>query len=166
MKFIALSGEHIGVALVDDSDYERLAVLPWNHKVNGRRHYARTWHRSGGRTIWTLMHRLILAVPPGMDIDHVNGNGLDNRRSNLRICTRSQNLANSRHTRGTSKFRGVSRDTSRGCWQTGISHQGKRIALGRFDTEEAAARAYDAAALELRGQFARINFPPMEAVGR
>lgn len=134
------------------------------------------WYRSNGcvqvsRTITTgygtacetyLLHRLITRVPVGRQIDHKNRDQLDNRRSNLRIATPSQNSAN-KVARGISGLKGV-HDTRRSPplkkpWAAHIQSQGKKKNLGYFATAEEAGRAYDAAALELFGEFAVLNFP-------
>lgn len=98
-----------------------------------------------------------------MMIDHKNGNGLDNRRSNLRFCTNAQNQHNQRKWGSrsgkplSSRYKGVSWHR-RGHWRAKIQAQGKRRYLGQFQSEEAAARAYDRAARELHGEFAVLNF--------
>jgi len=106
------------------------------------------------------MHRLIMGNPQGMEVDHINGNGLDNRRCNLRVVTTSQNQANQHARRGRSSFKGVFKQRSR--WRARIHVQQKGINLGSFLTEEEAARAYDAAALHYFGEHACLNFPRQE----
>lgn len=109
------------------------------------------------------MHRLIAETAPGYETDHVNGDGLDNRRSNLRPATASQNRANMGKPRRpdglshTSQFKGVSWDKDRGRWQSKITVLGKCRNLGRYDAEADAARAYDRAAFEAWGEFAVLN---------
>lgn len=118
--------------------------------------------REGGRKgKFVLLHRRILGLTdPLIKGDHRNGDGLDNLRENLRTATNQQNSQNGRsHCDSTSKYRGVSWDAARGKWTAGIGLSGKRVGLGRFDIEEDAALAYDAAARQEYGEFAKLNFP-------
>lgn len=109
------------------------------------------------------LHRLLLNPPKGLDVDHKNHDGLDNRRHNLRVATRSQNQGNRRINKAgcSSQYRGVYRECP-GKWRAQIGGGGltdTRVRLGTFTSEEAAARAYDKAALERWGEFATLNFP-------
>ena len=127
-------------AYVDDADAD-LATVCWRHS-NG---YARG---SGG-----YMHRIIASrahgpIPRGMEVDHIDGDRLNNRRANLRLCTRAQNCWNAAARGGKSKYRGVFKN--RGKWTAQIT-----INLGSYDTEEEAAHAYQKAAEEFRGEWAR-----------
>lgn len=105
------------------------------------------------------MHRVILGLPGEMDGDHRNGDGLDNRRSNLRPATAMQNSQN-QGVRKTNKagLKGVSWWGPLGKWKAGIQANGTPVHLGYFETPEAAARAYDAAARLYHGEFAKTNF--------
>lgn len=108
------------------------------------------------------LHQLILGPPPdGHLIDHRNGNGLDNRRRNLRFANNSQNMANARKSSvpKSSRFKGVHWHKCAKKWCAAVVHHGRRKHLGLFAVEEDAARAYDKAALEHFGEFARLNFP-------
>jgi hypothetical protein len=148
------------VALVDDADYEWLSAFNW---------YA--WRRPGGtfyalrkvrdpRGGWTnlRMHRAIL--PDGPETDHRNRNSLDNQRHNLRPATRSQNMANiGRPKTSTSGFKGVGWHKASGKWAAHICVEQHQHHLGLFSDAEAAARAYDKAAIESFGEFACLNFP-------
>jgi hypothetical protein len=138
------------VALVDDEDYEYLKIFSWYYQPAKHLEYAN--NKQNG-----LMHRTICFV--GMDIDfkegdvvdHVNGNGLDNRRSNLRVVTQRQNTQN-KHVFLTSKYPGVWWDKTYKKWTSQISVNGKRFFLGSHKTEEAAFNAYKQAVHELTGE--------------
>jgi hypothetical protein len=139
-------------AYVDAADYEWLSQWTW-HMLGG---YATRWEK--GRAIF--MHREILKPPKGKMVDHVNGNKLDNTRANLRTCSRPENSRNKSKPHGTSsRFRGVSYRKDCGRWYARIRFEGRLIHLGSFTDEVEAARAYDRKAVELFGEFARLNFP-------
>lgn len=147
------------VALVDDEDFGRLSEIRWHALcVKSGRVYAKATLRVGpGRYRDVLMHRLVLDAPAGLKVDHIEGIGLDNRRANLRLATHQQNLCNRRRGYGASRFVGVAQH--RGRWRAYITAHGRNQHLGLFDTEEAAARARDAAARLLHGEFASLNLP-------
>ena len=114
----------------------------------------------GNRRSRTWLHRFILDADPAFEVDHINLDPLDNRRANLRLCTRAQNEQNKPIARpGRSGFRGVAWESRRNSWRAGISFDSRMLFLGYFAECEAAARAYDEAARSLRGEFARLNFP-------
>lgn len=148
------------VAIVDAEDYERLSEFhwhatsgPWNNTVYAASQSGRTRLR---------MHRVILGLGPNdPEVDHINRNGLDNRKANLRLVSRRQNALNQSLRRTvTTGFRGASWSKSHGRWWSRIKVAGKTIHLGYFDTAEEAARAYDVAAIKYNGEFAQPNFPP------
>jgi HNH endonuclease/AP2 domain len=145
------------VALVDDDDAPAvLAAGKWYAKTDRRSTYARrtTRREDGTRTVLSL-HTFLTGWSY---VDHRNGDGLDNRRQNLRPATNEENGRNRRlHRNNRSGFRGVA--WVRGRWQARISHEGRMRYLGRYPDPVSAARAYDEAARELRGEFARLNFP-------
>jgi hypothetical protein len=157
------------VALVDDSDYERVSVLMWRAQWDGHNWYARHGKPRRGPVGLVFMHRFILGLTSGdQDVDHINGNGLDNRRNNLRIATQKQNSRNRRiPITNRTGFKGV--QVNRYCKRTQMPYlatikvNGKRIWMGPFATAEEAAHAYDAKARELFGEFARCNFSEVAA---
>lgn len=152
---------HGKVAIIDADDAERVLCYRWHAKEGSGNWYAA--RRDGTRTV--RLHRFLMGDPPGAFVDHRNGNTLDDRRENLRVCTPRQNGHNrSANRSGTSGFKGVSRHKrGSGAWQASIRVDGKLIFLGRFSTAEEAARAYDAAALKYFGRFARLNFSEGES---
>jgi hypothetical protein len=142
-------------AIVDAADYERVSRYKWCASRSGDRWYA---VRSDRRR-HVSMHRFITGAPKGMVVDHIDGNGLNDRRSNLRACTQQQNTHNSRPKGKSSRFKGVCWDKKRRKWIVAIRYDGRCVYIGRFDDEIEAARAYDGTALELFGDFAYLNFP-------
>lgn len=166
MTTIALTNG--GETVVDDADYARLSAFRWRGQVGGSTRYVVRHGRRNGKAIAIQMHREVLLVPKGFQVDHQNGDGLDNRRANLRQCTHAENLRNSRkhrrrvgHTGRRSQYKGVRfcgaiRRKNR--WQARIRHSGIQESLGWFPDEATAAQAYDAAAKIKHGVFARLNF--------
>jgi hypothetical protein len=146
------------VALVDEDDFEMLSQWKWSANCDGG--YACRGFRSAfGHHARSYMHRTIMLPDPGQQIDHINGDKLDNRRANLRICTNSQNGRNRpAPTTNTSGFKGVSWNKKRGLWLAKI-HDGEYRWLGCFALKEDAAQAYDEAARDHFGKFAYLNFP-------
>ena len=151
MKRIELTTPGV-YALVDDDDYGRLVEHNWWLNPDG---YAKS--KISGKT--TSMNGLILQPDPGLETDHINHDNLDNRRANLRICTPSQNQANTKKRPGcSSRFKGVSWEKRECKWQAYIKVNGKQRNLGHFTDEQDAARAYDEAARQMFGEFALCNF--------
>ena len=149
-------------ALVDDEDYERLVVDRWFAHKDGRNFYACRNGRDeeSGKRTYMLMHRQILSVPHGIETDHISGDGLDNRKSNLRKCSKTQNVHNATiRLDNSSGYKGVSRATKSKKWQAQIRVDGKLIHLGLFTCLIKAAKIYDTAARKYFGEFARTNFP-------
>ena len=145
-------------AIVDASDYEWLSRYQWYAAQTGcGLCYAAT--NVDGKTVF--MHRLIMDAPRGKVVDHIDGNGLDDRRANLRLCTARENARNRRSRKGTtSQFLGVYRRTSvPDKWFARVACGDKRVYLGPFDDKVEAARARNRAAIELHGEFASLNFP-------
>jgi hypothetical protein len=146
--------------LVDQNDFYRLNIFQWFAEGKGDRLYAMRPLLSRDKpSRMVRMHRDITNAPPGILVDHKNGNGLDNRRDNLRLATHTQNMQNRRKLKNTSsKFIGVHFDKHSAQWRARITYKAKKLHLGRFDNEIAAAKAYDAVARKYHGEFARLNF--------
>lgn len=149
------------VALVDDEDYNRVNQYKWHSKKNGRTYYAlREYHLDGKRTS-QFMHTFIKGTEE--EIDHEDHNGCNNQKYNLRQVTHQQNLQNQQKSltyKGippSSSFKGVSWDKHRQKWQAYIQVNHKKIQIGRFDNEFEAALAYDNAASNHYGEFAKLN---------
>jgi hypothetical protein len=151
-------------AKVDPADYLWLSQFRWCVKIGRDTCYAVRTIQVRGRSRRIYMHRQIMNTPPHLVCDHVNHDGLDNRRNNCRNCTTAQNNAN-RRKRGTShgsrattsRYLGVSWDKRRGKWTAHIKKHGRSRYLGAFEMEEDAARAYAAAAAALHGPFAAVS---------
>lgn len=147
-------------AVIDRADEALVTGFDWRPQVHAKTVYVHAWHRN----LHVYLHRLIIGAGTDEQVDHKNGDGLDNRLLNLRVATKSENGANrpkdtNRHRAAfTSTFKGVYWDKKRETW-VAIIHDKKSRYLGRFDNEESAARAYDVAALEVWGDFARLNLP-------
>lgn len=153
---VALPSGH--VVLIDTADAPLVDGHHWCANTTKLTTYAQA---GGQRRPLVLMHRLILGAPVGVLVDHRNGNGLDNRRANLRLATRSQNGANSGLSRrNTSGYKGVSWRSDLGRWHSSIKIDGRSRHLGYFNSREDAAQAYNAAAVEAWGPFARLNAVP------
>lgn len=150
-------------AIVDTDRYDKLAKHKW-FAVRGKRgYYAVRAIKSKKDKIEhniARMHRVLLNPQEDKIVDHINHNSLDNRRANLRVCTIQQNVWNKRKQRGnyTSKYKGVSFSKTSNKWRVRIMYNAKSIALGYFDNETKAARAYDAKARQLFGEYASLNF--------
>lgn len=144
------------VAIVDQDDLPLITGRKWWPVKTKHTTYAATW--IDGKNV--QLHKIILPTGDGEEPDHVNGDGLDNRRSNLRPVTRSQNLMNQRmRDNNTSGFKGVSWHVQRGRWQSRIMFEKKSRYLGLYLNAEDAAHAYDDAARKFFGEFACVNFP-------
>lgn len=145
MKKIKLTNRKY--ALVDDEDFVWLDKLKWY--CGGR--YAKRGNPS------VYMHRLIMRAKKGIEVDHKNGNGLDNRKSNLRLCSQTENTRNSKISkRNSSGFKGVRLHKKNGKWRASIMANSKPISLGYFNTKEQAALAYAEASKKYHLEFSRL----------
>jgi hypothetical protein len=141
-------------AVIDAADVPLVEGYSWKAVVGSRRVYAAT--QVGGRKNKTdiRMHRLIMEAPTGVDVDHIDHNGINNRRKNMRLCTRSENLQNQRkRLDNTSGFKGVNYYKRTGRWRAYIMRDSKERHLGYFDTPEEAYDAYCKASEELHGEY-------------
>jgi HNH endonuclease len=148
------------VALVDREDYEELIKYKWYAKRGGKTFYAvRKSPLDKKRKQCTIqMHRVIMNTPIGMETDHINGNGLDNRRTNLRVCSRSENRCNvGKCSNNTSGYKGVSFFKANSKWHAMIMINCKQNNLGFFDTPELAYKAYCDACIKYHGEFANFG---------
>lgn len=140
-------------ALVDDANFEYLSQFSWRYH-NG--YAARTTSRKSAKRTTVLMHRDVLSTDK--EVDHINGNRLDNTRSNLREATREENCRNVRkHSRGNAPYKGINYDARRGKWRARIRFDGKEYWLGYFNNPHDAARMYNFWAVDLFGEFAKLN---------
>lgn len=149
MKIIKAKNENI---LVDDEYFQILSQFKWN--ISKERGYK---YAVSGKT---RMHRVIMGTShtPNIQVDHIDGNGLNNQESNLRQCTQQQNLMNQKtRSTNTSGYKGVSYNKERKKYQSYINANKIRKNLGWFNTKEEGAEAYNKAAKELHGDFARLN---------
>jgi hypothetical protein len=146
------------IAIIDDEDYERISAFKWCCAYGRETFYGKRAYGFQSEHITVLLHRFILNAPKDMQVDHINGDGLDNRRANLRICTHADNQHNRKKQKtNTSGYKGVFWNKQYKKWEVQIRAE-KKIRVGMFSDKEEAARAYDAKAKELHGEFARLNF--------
>lgn len=154
MQQIPLTQGHF--ALVDDDDYPLISQHKWTYDNTG--YAVRKITIARGRYKKVLMHRILTNAQPGQIVDHADGNGLNNTRSNLRLCNGSQNNANRWAKRKTeTPYKGVKRAKTPGRWEASIGHNYKVIYLGTFDTPEQAAAAYATKAQELFGGYTNTS---------
>lgn len=150
------------VTIVDDDAPAGIVGAKWCALENGwGKVYAMRTASAGGKTQTLLLHRVVAGASAGQYVDHINGDSLDNRRENLRVCTNSQNAMNrGKQVNNRSGFKGVSWNKKAGCWQAWIQVRGKRMWLGDFADKRDAAAAYDRAAREMHQDFACVNGVP------
>lgn len=149
------------VAIVDDIDYERMSIFKWSVSCKGSRCYAiRCKLIAPGKYKMVKMHREILGLSDPKDkVDHINMDGLFNVRSNLRVCSQSENMMNRNvQKNSTSGIKGVSWCKNSLKWRAIIKINGVQKFIGRFDCKIEAGKAYDKAASDLFGEYARKNF--------
>lgn len=147
-------------AIVDDADFEMLSAYKWFFQKNGKTGVARASVPAGkNRQTKVVMHRLLLGARRGQWVDHINGNPLDNRRSNLRFCSPRESARNRGPFGGRSPFKGVAWSKANRKWKASIcvGDSGERLHLGYFKDAVFAASAYNEAALKHHGDFARTN---------
>jgi hypothetical protein len=143
--------------LVDDADFLFLSQWAWRRSTKG---YVVRSETINGKRVYMNLHRVIMNAPRGLYVDHIDNDKLNNTRSNLRLCTQSQNQANRRlHKNNSSGFKGVTRRGNR--WHARIWVQEKQIHLGYHDKAYQASMLYDHAARRFFGEFARLNHPDM-----
>lgn len=144
------------VVVCDTEDADLTKGIWWDGK------YAKN---DDGRLHRQIAVRAFGPIPDGFYVDHIDGNRLNNRRGNLRLVTPQQSGANQKSRGGKSQYRGVSQQKN-GRWAAQISKAGIRWCIGTYDTEEEAAKAYDDAAMQVHGEYARLNLEPIENSGR
>ncbi|WP_104719980.1 HNH endonuclease [Pseudomonas syringae group genomosp. 3] len=155
MPSIEIAGR---TALVDQEDLHHLAGSRWAVRSSGSTGYMYRYLYDQGKYVGIeMLHRLITACPEGKVVDHINGDGMDNRRANLRICSQAENLRNRKiHSNNKCGIKGVSYDPSSSIrpWRAKINVDRRRISLGRFACVEDAQEAYRTAAKKYHGEFA------------
>lgn len=152
-KLIKLTKGYFTV--VDDDDYQELSKYKWHYSTG----YAyRRVTIEKGKSLVLSMHRQIMRAEPGKEVDHINGNPLDNRKANLRVCSKTENIRNNvNRKRAKSGFKGAY-PCGKSRWYSKICVDCRQIYLGTFDDKESAARAFDVAAKKYFGEFAVLNF--------
>lgn len=145
-----------GPAIIDDQDFERISQFHWNSvRVNKQCEAIYATTKIAKKTVY--MHRMVMGAQPGQEVDHIFGNGLDNRRDNLRFVTSAQNKMNQGvRKNSTSRIKGVSWSPERRRWQVYIQVDGKRVPLGRFESVEEAVKVRKDAELKHYGEYAPI----------
>lgn len=147
-------------AIVDDEDYDRIAKYKWTADQRKNVTYAVRVIRANGKQRHVRLHQFVMETESGQQVDHIDGNGLNNQKENLRLCNHSQNAANVKHSRApnkTSRYKGVVWNGDNGCWCVYVKCGAKSKNGGSFDSEIAAAARYDELAKAEFGEFAVLN---------
>jgi len=146
------------VVMVSDEDYKKISKFNWSYSASTG-YAVRKGRKNQNEPRTVHMHRAIMNAKVNMQVDHINGNKLDNRRSNLRFASVQKNAFNRKKpkVKCTSKYKGVLKRKNSIKWEARIKFNNKAIYLGRFVNEEDAAKAYNKAALKYFGEFARCN---------
>lgn len=149
-------------ALVDDEDYERISAYNWAFRPQSPGYAVRKGRAKSGEPRTVHMHREILNVASGVQVDHINGDGLDNRKANLRIVDVQRNAFNRKKPNVvcTSKYKGVYKRRGKPSWYARIKYNDRQVELGACPTEEQAAAAYNFASDLLFGEYRRGNDDP------
>lgn len=158
MKLLPLHGKRGEgkFAEVDDELFDLLNNWKWSLTKNG---YASRCSWKNGKRVRIYLHRFVTNCPEGKYVDHIDGNKLRNTKVNLRIVTCSQNGMNRKSGKTTSKYKGITIDVTTGNWRARITRDKKIFSIGSYKTELEAAKAYDRKAIELFGEYAKLNFP-------
>lgn len=144
-------------AIVDDNDFEWISKIKWYARKDRNNYYAE--NHKGNRKSSTKMHRMIINAPEGFSVDHINGDGLDNQRKNLRLCTTEENTRNrDKQKNNTTGYKGVTIHKKTGLYQAQTTHHKKHVSFGYFKTAKEAARAYDKNIRLLHKDFSKTNF--------
>lgn len=157
-KIIALTQGQFTV--VDDEDYPQLMNYKWYaHKKSRNDGYYAARNGGNSKAKKIFMHREIMNTPAGFETDHINGNGLDNQKSNLRVCSKEQNQHNQtvKRKNTSSKYKGVSYYKKNKKWGVNMTFHGKCLFFGLYDSEVEAANIYNLFAIELFGEYASLN---------
>lgn len=144
---------------VDDDDFEIVSAHRWFFQPKGTHGYAGRSIQENGKQRTELMHRVLMrkSLVEGMVVDHIDGNGLNNQRANLRVCTPAENSRNRLSGGSTSAFNGVSFVKKTGKWQVMVQPDYDQICLGFYESEQVAAGVYNSGAKRLYLDFARLN---------
>jgi hypothetical protein len=146
------------VAIVDDEDYIKCLRCKWCCNLIHGKYYAITVIKTNGKWKEISMHRYIMKPKNNLQVDHINSNGLDNRKENLRLCTQSENKRNRiKNKNNTSGYKGVIWNKLANKWQSQIKYKNKLIYIGIYSDIHKAAEAYNTAAIKYHGKFANLN---------